>query len=123
MKLWEGAKINPKARSGNWYRESGLGMGLTLEMAARLNAYVLVDRGTWLANTNRKRMEVLVEGDPRLFNQYEIVVVNASRHANVNLAGATLLTDWLASDEGQALIASFKLDDKQVFFPNARGTN
>jgi tungstate transport system substrate-binding protein len=121
MLLWNAAGVNPKARSGNWYRETGLGMGLSVGMAVRLNGYILVDRATWLAQPDRAGREILVEGDPRLFNQYEVIVANAERYPNVDHESATRFANWIASDEGQALIAEFKLDGNQVFFPNTKG--
>jgi tungstate transport system substrate-binding protein len=121
--LWDMAGVNPKARSGNWYRESGLGMGLTIETAARLKGYLLVDRATWLARGANSGREILVEGDPRLFNQYELVVVNAAKHQNIDPAAGAQFADWIASDEGQDLIAAFRIGGRQVFFPNAKGQN
>jgi len=121
--LWETAGVNPKARSGNWYRETGLGMGLSLGMATRLNGYILVDRGSWLAHAEQTGREVLVEGDPRLFNQYELIVVNPQKYPNIDPASGARFADWIASDEGQAAIAKFAIDGKQVFFPNAKGQN
>jgi len=121
--LWDATKVNPKARSGNWYRESGLGMALSLDMAARLDGYVLVDRATWLAQRNRLNREILVEGDPRLFNQYELIVVSPERYKNIDPAAGAQFADWIASDEGQNLLAAFRIDGLQVFFPNAKGQN
>lgn len=123
MRLWLAAGVNPKARSGNWYLESGLGMGLTLTMAVRLNAYVFTDRATWRAMKHRAGLDVLVEGDPRLFNQYEIILVNPAKHLHVDVPAATAFIDWVVSDEGQAAIADYKIDGRQVFFPNAKGQN
>lgn len=119
--LWAAAGVNPKTRSGNWYRETGLGMGLTTAMAARVNGYILVDRGTWLAHPDQRKGEVLVQGDPRLFNQYEVIVVNPQKYPNLNPAAGAQFANWITSDEGQAAIAAFKIDGKQVFFPNAKG--
>lgn len=123
MRIWQTAGVNPKARSGNWYRESGLGMGLTLAMAARLNAYVFTDRATWLAAKEQAKLEILVDGDPRLFNQYEIILVNPAKHPHVDVARATAFIEWVVSDEGQATIADYKVGGRQVFFPNAKGQN
>ena len=123
MSLWNAAGVNPKARSGNWYRETGLGMGLTTAMAVRVNGYVLVDRATLLAHPDQRKSEVLVEGDPRLFNQYELIVVNPQKYPNLDPAVGERFANWVVSDEGQAVIASFKIDGKQVFFPNAKGQN
>jgi tungstate transport system substrate-binding protein len=121
--LWDAAGVNPKARSGNWYRETGLGMGLSLGMATRSNGYILVDRGTWLAHAEQGAREILVEGDPRLFNQYELIVVNPKKYPNIDPALGSQFADWIASDEGQALIARFAIAGRQVFFPNAKGQN
>ena len=119
--LWNAVGVNPKARSGNWYRETGLGMGLTLGMAVRVNGYVLVDRATLLAHPDQRKSAILVEGDPRLFNQYELIVVNPQKYPNLDPAAGAQFANWIASDEGQATIAAFKIDGKQVFFPNAKG--
>src|SRR4029077_5278572 len=121
--LWDAAGVNPKARSGKWYLESGLGMGLTIAMAARVKGYVLVDRATWIAQGQQSGRAILVEGDPRLFNQYELVVVNATKQRNIDAATGMQFADWTASDEGQDLIAAFRIDGRQVFFPNAKGQN
>src|SRR5262245_27073116 len=93
--LWQAAKVNPKARSGAWYRETGLGMGLTVQMAARLGAYTLTDRATWLHAGDAVNHAVLVSGDPRLFNPYEVILVNPDRHPHVNAAAANAFIDWL----------------------------
>jgi tungstate transport system substrate-binding protein len=123
QRLWEAAGVNPKARSGNWYRESGLGMGLTLTLAARLDAYILTDRATFLAATDRSNLAILVHDDPKLFNQYEIVLVNPARHPHVDVPAATAFVDWVVSDEGRDLIAAYRIEGEQLFFPNARGEN
>jgi len=121
--LWNAAAVNPKARSGNWYLESGLGMGLTVAMAARVKGYVLVDRATWLAQGQHSGREILFQGDPRLFDQYEVIVVNAAKHRNLDPAAGAQFADWMASDEGQDVIAAFRIGSRQVFFPNAKGQN
>lgn len=121
--LWDAAKVNPKARTGNWYRETGLGIGLTLEIAARLNGYVLVDRGTWLAHSGERGRDVLVEGDSRLFNQYELIVVNPDRYKTIDPAAGSDFVNWIVSDEGRDLIAKFTIRGKQVFSPNGKGQN
>ena len=119
--LWEAAKINPKTRAGNWYRETGLGMGLTVQMAARLDGYTLADRATWLrAGTSSV---ILVDNDPQLFNPYEIVLVNPANHPHVNVAAATAFIDWLLSPEGKAAIGSHKVRGEQMFVPSAGPTN
>lgn len=119
--LWAAAKINPKARAGNWYRETGLGMGLTIQMAARLNAYTLTDRATWLRTGAAS--QILVDGDPQLFNPYEIVLVNPANHPHVNVAAATAFIDWVLSEEGKATIGSHRINGEQLFIPAPGPTN
>jgi tungstate transport system substrate-binding protein len=92
-RLWKAAGVNPKAWSGDWYRESGLGMGLTLTLAERLHAYVLIDHATWLTEADHANLEILVQDDPRLLNQYEIALVNPTGHANLNAASANSFLD------------------------------
>ena len=101
------------------YRACGCGMGPALNIAASTNAYVLADRGTWLAFKNRAALAVLVEGDTRLFNQYGVIVVNPARHPHTKAALAQAFADWVVSGEGQGVIAAYKIGGEQVFFPNA----
>jgi tungstate transport system substrate-binding protein len=115
-RLWAIAQVDPKSRSGDWYREAGMGMGATVEMALRANAYVLTDRATWLAHRGRSHA-VHVEGDPRLFDQYEIAVVNAAAATQAEVANS--FVDWLLSADGQEAISAFTIDGHQAFFPNA----
>lgn len=117
LRYWKAAGFDGGAGSG--YRECGCGMGPALNMASSLGAYVLADRGTWLAFRNRGELEVLVEGDQRLFNQYGVMVVHPERHPHVKAAAAQRFADWLVSDEGQAAIASYTIGGEQLFFPNA----
>jgi tungstate transport system substrate-binding protein len=121
--LWQAAGVNPKARSGTWYRETGLGMGLTVQMAVRLKAYTLADRATWLKTADRASSAVMVDGDTRLFNPYEIILVNSSRHPHVNVAAATAFIDWLVSEEGRSAIAGYHVQGEQVFTPAPGPTN
>ncbi|MEM8630896.1 MAG: substrate-binding domain-containing protein [Pseudomonadota bacterium] len=118
--LWREAGVDAQAASGGWYRETGSGMGATLNTGIGMNAYVLTDRATWIAFGNKQDHRILVEGDPRLFNQYGIIPVNGERHPNVKADLAGVFVRWILSDDGQAAIASFRLDDQQLFFPNAR---
>ena len=120
MALWEAAGVDAEAASGGWYREAGQGMGATLNVGIGMGAYVLSDRATWAAFGNRGGFEVLVEGDPRLFNQYGVVLVSAERHPRVEAREARAFADWITGAEGQAAIAAFRVDGQQLFFPNAR---
>jgi tungstate transport system substrate-binding protein len=119
QKLWQEAGVDAKAASGTWYRETGSGMGPTLNTAAGMSAYTLTDRGTWLSFKNRGELEIAVEGDKRLFNQYGVILVNPVKHPNVKADLGQQFVDWLISPEGQQAIASFKIDGEQLFFPNA----
>ncbi|MBB4017855.1 tungstate transport system substrate-binding protein [Chelatococcus caeni] len=118
LDLWKLAALDPKA-GGNWYRETGSGMGPALNTAAGMDAYILADRGTWLSFKNRGDLAILVEGDDRLFNQYGIILVNPARHAHVKEKEARAFIDWVISPEGQAAIASYRIEGEQLFFPNA----
>jgi tungstate transport system substrate-binding protein len=120
LKLWQAAGVDAKAASGSWYRETGSGMGPTLNTAAAMGAYTLADRGTWLSFQNRGELEVLVEGDKRLFNQYGVTLVSPAKHANVKAELGQAFVDWLVGPEGQAAIASYRIGGEQLFFPNAR---
>ncbi len=119
LRLWREAGIDAAAASGGWYRETGAGMGSTLNTAIGLGAYVMADRATWVSFGNKRDYRVMVEGDPRLFNQYGIILVNADRHPNVKARLGETFVNWVLSTEGQAAIASYRVDGRQVFFPNA----
>ena len=119
LALWKAAGRDLRAASGGWYRETGSGMGATLNMAVGMGAYTLSDRATWIAFGNKTGHAILVEGDPRLFNQYGIVLVSADRHPHVKRAEGQRFVDWMLSDEGQAAIGGYRLDGRQLFFPNA----
>ncbi len=121
LALWAEAGVDVAAASGGWYRETGSGMGATLNMGAGMGAYVLVDRATWTSFGNKSGHRVLVEGDPRLLNQYGIVLVNPEKHPNVLAGLGRQFVDWMLSEEGQAAIASYRVDGRQLFFPNAGG--
>ena len=119
LRLWHLAGIDPVTGRGQWYREVGQGMGPALNTAAAQGAYVLADRGTWLSFRNRQDQRLLVEGDARLFNQYGVMLVNAQRHPHVKAADGQRFIDWLVSAAGQAVIAAFRINGEQLFFPNA----
>ncbi|MEL6477344.1 MAG: substrate-binding domain-containing protein [Pseudomonadota bacterium] len=116
--LWAEAGGPPAADLG-WYRETGAGMGATLNIAVAMGAYTLTDRATWISFGNKGAHAVLVEGDPRLFNQYGVIAVNPDRHPGVNAADAEIFVAWLLSEAGQNAIAAFRIDGQQVFTPNA----
>ncbi len=120
LRLWAEAGIDIAASKGTWYRETGAGMGTTLNTASAMDAYLLSDRGTWLAFKNRGDLEILVEGDKRLFNQYGVMLVNPARHPHVKRADGQQFIDWLVSPDGQATIAAFRIDGEQAFFPDAQ---
>jgi tungstate transport system substrate-binding protein len=120
LALWQEAGVDVAGASGTWYRETGSGMGPTLNTAAGMDAYALTDRGTWLAFDNRQNLEILVEGDPRLFNQYGIILVNPEKHPHVKAELGQTFIDWVLSDEGQEAIGAFKINGQRAFFPNAR---
>ena len=119
LRYWKAAGVDLAAAKPAGYRECGCGMGPALNMAASMNAYVLADRGTWLAFKNRGELAILVEGDKRLFNQYGVMVVNPARHPHVKKDLAQAFADWVVSPAGQAAIASYKIGGEQLFFPNA----
>ncbi len=118
--LWKISGNNPKKSSGSWYRETGSGMGATLNTASAMNAYTLTDRGTWLKFFNKGELQILVEGDNRLVNSYGIIVVNPAQYPHVKHADAEAFSNWLVSKTGQTAIASYRINGKQAFFPNAR---
>ena len=120
LKLWQDAGLDPKPSSGKWYLETGSGMGATLNTAVGKQAYALTDRGTWLSFANKDDFKILVEGDPKLFNQYGVILVNPAKHPNVKEKEGQAFIDWLTSPEGQAAIANYKIEGEQLFFPNAR---
>ena len=120
IRLWQAADIDPSEASGTWYRETGSGMGATLNAAVGMGAYTMTDRGTWISFKNKADYRILVEGDDDLFNQYGIILVNPEKHTNIKAEDGQVFIDWILSDEGQNAIASYKLDGQQLFFPNAK---
>lgn len=118
LALWKAAGVDVKAASGTWYRETGSGMGPTLNTAAGLPAYALTDRGTWLSFKNRGPLVIAVEGDKKLFNQYGIILVSPAKFPHVKQADGQAFIDWVISPEGQQAIAGYKIGGEQLFFPN-----
>ena len=119
LALWRLAGIDIARDKGPWYKEIGQGMGAALNMASAANAYVLSDRGTWLAFKNRGDLAILVEGDRRLFNQYGVMLVSPAKHPHVKRDLGEQFIDWLVSPEGQRAIAGYKINGQQLFYPNA----
>ncbi|MGI8895798.1 MAG: substrate-binding domain-containing protein, partial [Casimicrobiaceae bacterium] len=141
LALWKGAGIDPHPNPpphspsktgvnalslgegregvGPWYREIGQGMGAALNTASSMNGYTLADRGTWLAFKNRGELDIAVEGDKRLLNQYGVMLVNPDKHPHVKNEFGQQFIDWLVSAEGQKAIADYRIDGQQLFFPNA----
>jgi len=120
LALWQQADIDAASMKQSWYREIGQGMGAALNTAAAMNGYVLSDRGTWISFKNRGDLEIVVEGDKRLFNQYGVMLVNPEKHPSVKKELGQAFVDWLVSPEGQTAIAGYKIDGQQLFFPNAQ---
>ena len=120
LELWKAAGIDIAKDKGPWYRDTGSGMGPTLNTASGMNAYALTDRGTWLSFKNRGDLVISVEGDQRLFNQYGVILVNPAKHAHVKKDMGQAFVDWVVSAEGQRAIADYKIGGEQLFFPNAR---
>ncbi|HTR58121.1 MAG TPA: extracellular solute-binding protein [Casimicrobiaceae bacterium] len=123
LALWKAADIDLDKVKGPWYRDTGQGMGPALNTAASMNAYILADRGTWLAFKNRADLTILVEGDKRLFNQYGVMLVNPTKHPSVKKELGQQFIDWLVSPEGQKTIADYKINGEQLFYPNAGDPN
>jgi tungstate transport system substrate-binding protein len=123
LALWKDAGIDIGNDKGPWYKEIGQGMGAALNMASASNAYVLSDRGTWLAFQNRGDLAIVVEGDKRLFNQYGVMLVNPAKHPHVKQDLGQQFIDWLISAEGQKFIAGYKINGQQLFYPNANDPN
>jgi tungstate transport system substrate-binding protein len=120
LRYWKAAGIDLEKTKGPWYKETGSGMGPALNTASSINAYVLTDRGTWLSFKNRGELNILVEGDQRLFNQYGVMLVNPAKHPHVKKELGQQFVDWVVSPEGQTAIAGYKIGGEQLFFPNAK---
>ena len=119
LALWRATRVDVTAASGAWYRETGSGMGATLNVAAGMNAYALADRASWATFGNKGNLVIHVEGDERLLNPYGVILVNPDMHPNVKAELGQTFIDWLTGPQGQAAIASFEVDGEQLFFPSA----
>ena len=118
IKIWNNLNMSTNDFNGGWYRELGLGMGATLNVAVQMDAYALSDRATWLAFKNKRQHLILFEGDESLFNQYGIIPVNPNKCPSVKTNLSKIFIDWILSLEGQNLISSYKKNGQQLFFPN-----
>ena len=117
--LWAAENLNPAKESGTWYRETGSGMGATLNVGVGMGAYVLTDRATWLSHGNKGDFKLYVQGDKALFNQYGIILINPAKHPRVKASAGQRFIDWILGPQGQRAIAGYKLRGQQLFFPNA----
>jgi len=120
LRYWKQAEIDPQTGNGTWYRETGSGMGPTLNTASAMGAYAFTDRGTWLGFKNRGDLGIMVEGDTKLNNQYGVMLVNPAKHAHVKKEMGQAFIDWITSPEGQSAIAAYQIDGQPLFFPNYR---
>jgi tungstate transport system substrate-binding protein len=123
LNLWKSAGIDIDQAKGPWYQSIGQGMGAALNTASASNAYVLSDRGTWIHFKNKGELQIVVQGDARLFNQYGVMLVNPEKHSNVKKILGQEFIDYLISPAGQADIARYKVEDQQLFYPNANDPN
>jgi tungstate transport system substrate-binding protein len=119
LNLWKDAGVDIERERGPWYKSIGQGMGAALNVAAATDAYVLSDRATWIHFGNRANLQIVVEGDKRLFNQYGVMLVNPAKHPNVKKAIGQEFIDYLISPEGQRDIANYKINGQQLFYPDA----
>ena len=118
--LWQAASVSPDTNSAKWYRETGSGMGATLNIAAGMAGYTLTDRATWTSFGNKADLDILVEGDKNLFNPYGVMLVSKDKCPTVNTKAGQAFIDWLLSHKGQTAISAFRVDDKQLFFAHAQ---
>jgi len=123
LNLWKAANTDIEKDAGPWYKSIGQGMGAALNFANASNCYVLSDRGTWIHFKNKGDLQILVEGDKRMFNQYGVILVNPAKHPDVKKDLGQQFIDWLVSPDGQKTIANYKIDGEQLFYPNANDPN
>jgi tungstate transport system substrate-binding protein len=119
FELWTAAGIDPGSPASAWYRETGSGMGATLNVASGLDAYTLSDRATWMKFGNKGELRIVVEGDTRLHNPYSVILIDPAKHPHVNAAGGQAFIEWIVSEKAQRLIRDFRIEGQQVFFPDA----
>jgi tungstate transport system substrate-binding protein len=123
LNLWRDANTDIEKDRGPWYKSIGQGMGPALNFANASNCYVFSDRGTWIHFKNKGDLQILVEGDKRMFNQYGVILVNTAKHPNVKKELGQEFIDWLISPDGQKTIADYKIDGQQLFYPDANEPN
>jgi tungstate transport system substrate-binding protein len=119
LRYWGKARLDPKSIAGPWYRETGSGMGPTLNMAVELRAYVLSDRATWANFSNKREHAIRLAGDAALRNPYGVILVDPKKHPHVKAEDGQAFIDWLLSPEGRAAIASYRVNGEQLFFPTS----
>lgn len=117
--LWQAAGVDPSSASGEWYRETGSGMGATLNAAVGMNAYALTDRATWISFKNKGDFQIAYEGDDALYNQYGVILVSSDKCPEVKAEAGQQFIDWLRSEAGQSAIGAYQVEGQQLFFPNA----
>lgn len=123
LSLWKQSGIDIEKSRGRWYKSIGQGMGAALNFAAASDAYVLSDRATWIHFANKADLQIVVQGDKRLFNQYGVMLVNPSKHPNVKRVLGQEFIDFLISPEGQKAIANYRVDGQELFYPDAHDPN
>jgi len=119
LDLWQALDLDISSSKAKWYREAGMGMGATLNVAAEMSAYTLSDRGTWIKFGNKRDLVLLVQGDPQLMNPYSVILVNPEKHPHVDAAAGQTFIDWLRSPRVQGMIADYRVNGQQLFFPDA----
>lgn len=119
LDLWKAAHLDPQPASGKWYRETGSGMGATLNTARAMGGYTLTDNATWASFKNKGDLKVVVQGDPRLRNQYGVMLVNPARCPQVKTGLAREFADWLVSPRGQQAIGAYRIEGAQLYHPDA----
>jgi tungstate transport system substrate-binding protein len=123
LALWKDSGVDIDRNRGPWYKSIGQGMGAALNAASAMNAYVLSDRATWIHFNNKGELQIAIEGDKRMFNQYGVMLVNPEKHPNVHTALGQQFIDYLISPAGQADIAHYTINGQQLFYPNANDPN
>ena len=123
LRYWKESGIDPKTAGGSWYRDTGSGMGPTLNTTAAMDGYTLSDRGSWLSFKNKQNLQIVVEGDRRLFNQYGVMLVDPAKHPQTKQELGRRFIDWLVSSDGQKTIGDYKINGQQLFFPDANGAH